>query len=116
VTQDLASALESITRVHGVRGAMLVSVSDGLVVADSLMEGVDGAPVAALTASLAARLRRTTEAAGRRQPTFLHLRAETGTVLAVPSGGDLLVVAVGEPDVNVGLARLEMLHLAERGI
>ncbi len=43
-------------------------------------------------------------------------RAETGTVLAVPSGGDLLVVAVGEPDVNVGLARLEMLHLVERGI
>jgi predicted regulator of Ras-like GTPase activity (Roadblock/LC7/MglB family) len=37
-------------------------------------------------------------------------------VLAVPSGGDLLVVAVGEPDVNVGLARLEMLHLVERGI
>ncbi|NNG15701.1 MAG: hypothetical protein HKM89_04410 [Gemmatimonadales bacterium] len=114
--QDLAVALESITRVHGVRGAMVVSVSDGLVVAESLMEDIDGAPIAALTASLATRLRRTTEAAGRRQPTFLHLRADTGTVLAVPSSGDLLVVAIGEQDVNVGLARLEMLHLAERGI
>lgn len=114
--QDVAAALDAITRIHGVRGAMVVSASDGVVVAESLMEDVDGAPVAALTASLATRLRRTTESAGRRQPTFLHLRAETGTVLAVPSGEDLLVVAIGEPDVNVGLARLEMLHLAERGI
>lgn len=114
--QDFAAALESITRVHGVRGAMLVSASDGLVVAESLMEDVDGASVAALTASLASRLRRTTESAGRRQPTFLHLRGDSGTVLAVPSEGDLLVVAIGDPDVNVGLARLEMLHLAERGI
>jgi len=114
--QEFATALDSITRVHGVRGAMLVSLSDGLVVAESSMDGVDGVPVAALTASLAGRLRRTTEAAGRRPPTFIHLRATTGTVLAVPSHDDLLVVAIGAPDINVGLARLEMLHVAERGI
>ncbi len=114
--QELATALESITRVRGVRGAMLVSLSDGLVIAESSMDGVDAAPVAALTASLASRLRRTTEAAGRRAPSFVHLQAAAGTVLAVPSSDDLLVVVIGEPDLNVGLTRLEMLHVAERGI
>lgn len=114
--QEFGIALESITRVRGVRGAMLVSLSDGLVIAESSMEGVDGAPVAALTASLAGRMRRATEAAGRRAPSFIHLQAAAGTVLAVPSSEDLLVVAIGDPDLNVGLARLEMLHAAERGV
>ncbi len=112
--QDFDAALGSITRVSGVRGAMLVSVSDGLVVAASLMEDVDGGAVAALAASLATRLRRTTETAGRHAPTFLHLQATGGTVLAVPSGEDLMVVAVGDREVNVGLARIEMLGLAEQ--
>ena len=50
-------ALDVVTRVRGVRGAMLVSVSDGLVVAEHLMEVIKGPAVAALTASLASRLR-----------------------------------------------------------
>src|SRR5256885_1601186 len=41
-------ALGQITRVAGVRGAMLVSADDGLVVAEHLMEGIRGPAVAAL--------------------------------------------------------------------
>ena len=47
--------LDSITRVRGVRGAMLVASDDGLVVAEQLMEGIKGPAVAALAASLAGR-------------------------------------------------------------
>src|SRR2546425_12613895 len=50
-------ALDLVTRVRGVRGAMLVSGEDGIVVAEQLMEGIKGGAVAALAASLAARLR-----------------------------------------------------------
>ncbi len=49
-------ALDQITRVRGVRGAMIVVREDGLAVSDSLMEGVRGNAVAALTASLAKRV------------------------------------------------------------
>ena len=64
MTGRLARALDGVTRVRGVRGAMLVSVEDGLVVADALMEGVRGNAMAALTASLANRLGLATSSSG----------------------------------------------------
>jgi len=111
-------ALDLITRVRGVRGAMLVSAEDGLVVAEQLMEGIKGAAVAALAASLAGRLRRAMEAAGTGTSVFWHLQAEQGAILVVPgdAAGGILVVAVAEPDVNIGLVRLELLRAAEAAI
>ena len=111
-------ALDLITRVRGVRGAMLVSAEDGIVVAEQLMEGIKGPAVSALAASLATRLRRAMEAAGVGASLFWHLQAEQGALLVVPTGGageagGTLVVAVAEPDVNVGLVRLELLRAAE---
>jgi len=88
-------ALDLVTRVRGVRGAMLVSADDGIVVAEQLMEGIKGAAVAALAGSVASRL------------------AEQGALLVVGAPSGILVVAVAEPDVNVGLVRLELLRAAE---
>ena len=58
MTSAIERALNGLTRVRGVRGALAVSRDDGLVVADALMEGVRGPAVAALTASLTKRLGR----------------------------------------------------------
>ena len=72
---SLMETLERVTRVAGIRGAMLVSESDGLVVAEALAEGLEGAAVAALAASLTLRLRRTAhrrrDASGDRAATEL---------------------------------------------
>jgi len=114
MTAGYVEVLERVSAIGGVQGAMLVSASDGLVVAESLMEGVDGRAVAALAAGLAGRLRRTTESAGLGTPRMVQLRAEGGTVLALPTASDLLVVVVARPDANLGLARLEMSDVARR--
>jgi predicted regulator of Ras-like GTPase activity (Roadblock/LC7/MglB family) len=106
------AVLERLNAVRGVRGSVLVAADDGLVVAESLMDGVDGRAAAALVASLAARLRRAAEAAGRRAPAFIQLQAESGAVLAAPCGADLLLVAIAGADANLGLARLELLEIA----
>ena len=106
-------ALELITRVPGVRGAMLVSAADGVVVAEALMDEMKGNAVAALAASLAARLRRAVEGAGRGVPRFVHLTATGGTLLAAPQGADLLLVAIAERSVNAGLVRIEMFRALE---
>ena len=113
MTLSFTDALEKLTRIRGVRGAMLVAGDDGLVVAESLMEGVRGNAVAALAASLAQRLRKASEAGGRGIPQFFHLQAQRGTLLAVPAPDGILVVAVGDRDVNVGMLRLEMRRVAE---
>jgi predicted regulator of Ras-like GTPase activity (Roadblock/LC7/MglB family) len=114
----VSKALDLVTRIRGVRGAMLVSSEDGLVVAEQLMEGIKGPAVAALAASLAGRLRRAMEAAGTGTSVFWHLQAEQGAILVVPgdAAGGIIVVAVAEPDVNIGLVRLELLRAAEAAL
>lgn len=105
--------LDGLTHLGGVRGALVVSTSDGLVVAEAMMDGVDARPVAALVGLLVARVQRLTERAGGGAPAFVHLRAERGVILAAPAGPELVVVAVAEPTVNVGLVRLELRRAAE---
>jgi predicted regulator of Ras-like GTPase activity (Roadblock/LC7/MglB family) len=107
-------ALERVTQVPGVRGSLLISVDDGLVVAERLMEGIDGRAVAALAASLVQRLGRATDGAGLESPTFVHLRGNAGSVLAAPGPDSLVLVAVVDPDANLGRARIEMLDAVGR--
>ena len=49
-----------------------------------------------------------------RPPAFVHLRADSGSVLAAPGPDNLVLVAVVSPDANLGLARLEMIEAAGR--
>ncbi len=111
---DMKEVLDRLSRLRGVSGALLVSLDDGLIVAEASMDGVDGQAVAALTASLRARLGAAMKAARLDQPSFVHLAAERGALMAVPAGNDLLVVAVADANVNVGLARVELLQAAEQ--
>jgi predicted regulator of Ras-like GTPase activity (Roadblock/LC7/MglB family) len=111
---EAEAALEQVTRVPGVRGSLLISGSDGLVVAERLMDGVDGRAVAALAASLVQRLDRATNQAGMRAPTFVHLRGNSGSVLAAPARSDLVLVAVAGVEANLGLARVQMLDVVGR--
>ena len=113
MTTAYSQALDRVTRVRGVRGAMLVAGDDGLVIAEQLMEGIKGPAVAALAASLATRLRRAMGAAGVGNSLFWHLQCDKGALLVVFSGSGVLVVAVADADVNVGLVRLELLRTAE---
>lgn len=109
-----AAALEPLTSVRGVRGAMIVAAAEGWIVASALAEELADETAAALAASLVGRLTRATAAAGAGAPRFVHLRARDGVLLAVPAGPELLVLAVADPEVNVGLARLELLAAAGR--
>lgn len=108
------AALERVTQVPGVRGSLLISGTDGLVVAERLMDGIDGRAIAALAASLVQRLGRATVGAGMQIPSFVHLRGNAGSVLAAPGRDDLVLVAVVGLDANLGLARLEMLDAVGR--
>ena len=105
--------LDQITKVGGVRGALLVAGEDGLVVAESVMEGVRSNAVAALTGILARRMRRAADAAEVGFPQFVHLQMTGGAICAVPAADGTLVVALAEPQVNVGLLRIALLKAAQ---
>jgi predicted regulator of Ras-like GTPase activity (Roadblock/LC7/MglB family) len=106
-------ALDRMTRVSGVRGAVFVNAEDGVVVADAVLRGVRANAVAALAASLMRHAGIVVDAVAAQDLRFLHLQADDGALIAVPAGPDLLIAVVGGPDLNVGLARLEMLRAAE---
>ena len=110
---DHLKALDSLTSIHGVRGAMIATGEDGIVVAEAVMEGVDGGALAALASSLTRRLEAAAAAADGGQPRFLHLQATAGAVLVCPAGHGLLLVVIAERGINVGRARLEMARVAE---
>ena len=105
---DPAGVLERVCAVRGLRGAVLVSASDGLVVSESRLEGGEGPARAARAARRVSPRTRAGGAAGRGNPVFVQLAAERGSVLAAPAGDDLVIVAVAGPDANIGLARLEL--------
>ena len=109
---SLDLALGDITRIPGVRGALVVSRDDGLVVADALMEDVDGGAVAALAASLAGRMRGVTTVLGQPEPVLLLLAGTEGILLLAPGQSGLLLVAVAGSEVNVAELRLGVLAAA----
>lgn len=106
--------LEGVTRIPGVRAAMVVSAEDGLVVGEASMAGLDSSAIAALSSSLFSRLGEMASAAGHPAPRSAHLDASRGSLLVAPAGQDLLLVVVAEPDANVGLLRLALRAATER--
>jgi predicted regulator of Ras-like GTPase activity (Roadblock/LC7/MglB family) len=113
VSESFERALDGITRVRGVRAALMVTGEDGLVIADTVMEGVRRDAVAALAASLSTRMTKAAARAGVGEQQFLHLQAEQGALLTMPASDGVLVVVLAEKEVNVGLVRLEMLRAVE---
>lgn len=107
------AALETLTGIPGVRGAMLANREEGIVVAESVMENVDGGALAALASSLARRLETATQAARGGTVGFLHLQASNGALFVAPAGPELLLIVIADKGVNVGRARLEMARVAE---
>lgn len=110
---DPRQLLDALTAIPGVRGAMLTNRQDGIVVAESIMEGVESAALAALASSLAGRLETAARVASGGAAGFLHLQATGGALFVAPAGSDLLLVVIGDRGVNVGRTRLEMSRVAE---
>jgi predicted regulator of Ras-like GTPase activity (Roadblock/LC7/MglB family) len=107
--QDL---LEALTAVPGVRGALVVSREDGLVVSGALQSGVNGAAVAALSASLARRIDSLTRAIGQSGPPLFELGGSEGTLLVAPAAAGLLLVAVTAREADRAAIQEQLLRRA----
>jgi predicted regulator of Ras-like GTPase activity (Roadblock/LC7/MglB family) len=107
-----AKQILAVTRHRGVSACLVVAEEDGILVDGTAQIGVNTQAFAALTASLYRKAARAATAAGFGAVSFFELEAEQGRVLAAGRNG-LIVVAVGEPRVNVGLLRVELLKAAE---
>ena len=114
MSRDFEALLGGLTRMRGVRGALLVSAEDGIPVAGAMQEDAQGPALSALAATLLARVRELTARTGHEPPRFLHLQAADGLLLLAPAHGDLIVVGVAGREALIGPVRLEMLRIAEQ--
>jgi predicted regulator of Ras-like GTPase activity (Roadblock/LC7/MglB family) len=107
-----AEALDRLSRVSGVRGALIVETDAGVPVLAELAEGVPGDVIAALASSLFRRTDKAAQTADFGNLRTLQLEAEAGHVI-VANGGELLVVVVADKNAQLGQLRLEAHRAAE---
>ncbi|MEO8450768.1 MAG: roadblock/LC7 domain-containing protein [Gemmatimonadota bacterium] len=108
------TVLDDVSRIAGVRSALLVSAEDGIVVAESTLEGEETAAVAALAGNLARRLGGLTQALTHPDLNLVLLQATLGQLFIAFGGTGLLLVALTDPDVNIGQVRLGLFDAAGR--
>jgi predicted regulator of Ras-like GTPase activity (Roadblock/LC7/MglB family) len=106
------TVLQRLSRVPGVRGAMIVDTTAGLPVVAEVAEGVAAEPVAALAASLFRRTARAAEGVAFGHLDTVQLEADEGHVV-VADAGETAVVAIAERGAQLGLVRLEVHRAAE---
>jgi predicted regulator of Ras-like GTPase activity (Roadblock/LC7/MglB family) len=111
MASPFTAMLQALSRQRGVTAALVVSEQDGIVLDAALQVGQQGDRVAALSASLYRKARLATQAAGLGAVSFMQLEAPNGRLCAV-GAGELVLVVVAAPGVNVGLVRLELLRAA----
>lgn len=112
MTDAYRSTLERLSRVPGVRGALVVLADAGVPVVEELQPDVASAAVAALAAALFRRTSLAVESADFGALETLHLEAEGGQVV-IGGAGELIVIALIDNDAQIGRARIEVARAAQ---
>jgi predicted regulator of Ras-like GTPase activity (Roadblock/LC7/MglB family) len=112
MSDAFTQALDRLSRISGVRGALIVEADAGLPVVSELQTDVDGGAVAALAASLYRRTGKATDTADFGGLRTMQLEADAGHVV-VAGAGELLIVVITERSAQLGMLRLEMHRAAE---
>jgi predicted regulator of Ras-like GTPase activity (Roadblock/LC7/MglB family) len=91
---------------------MIVDASDDIIVEAVVRHGREASTVAALAASLYRKARLSARAAGLGDTGVLRIEAQRGHIFAAGCG-DLVLIALAESTVNMGLMRVEIRRAAE---
>ena len=105
--KNFEDALDRLSRVAGVRGAMLVDAQAGVTIVAEMAEGIAGPAVAAMAASLVKRAQKATTTAKFGALRTIQLEGADGHLL-IANHGDIVAVAVTRPDAQLGLVRVEI--------
>lgn len=109
MSEHYTAALDRLSRVPGVRGAVVVDARAGVPI---LGDGAENAALAALATAVYRRAARASDGARLGGLTALQLEAEQGHIV-IAGAAETLVVALAEPGAQLGLVRLEARRAAE---
>lgn len=109
---DFEAVLRRLTRVTGVRAAMVVDAEAGVPVASEMVDGIGETALAALAGALFRRTSGAAQTAGFGALRAFQLDSNDG-YLVVAGAPPLLVVTVTEPGAQIGLVRVEARRAVE---
>lgn len=112
MTDPYSQLAEQLSRVRGVRGALIVDAQDGVPVVAELSDDIDGGAASALAAALFQRTARATDAADFGGLRTAQLDAEEGYII-MAGAKELIAVAVADRDGQLGEIRLQVQRTAE---
>ncbi len=112
MSASYSASIEELSRIPGVRAAMVVDLEAGVPVVSEVQTGVDDIAVAALASSLLRRAERAVRAPGYGNVQCLQLESENGHLVAAASG-EVAVVALADRDAQIGLIRIRARSSAE---
>lgn len=111
MSDAVQASLRRLTRVPGVRGAVVVDAEAGVPVASELAAGVSETALAALAGSLFSRGTDATTASGLGRVRTLQLEAAGGHIVVAGSGA-LLVAVLAESGAQLGMIRIQAARAA----
>lgn len=106
MSDSLRRTLDTLTRVDGVRGAMVVDAEAGVPVASHLATGVAETALAALAGVLFTRTAEASRSVGYGALRTLQLEAAGGHVV-VAGAGALIVVVLTDATARLGMVRVQ---------
>jgi predicted regulator of Ras-like GTPase activity (Roadblock/LC7/MglB family) len=104
--------LEELNKTTGINGSMVVG-QDGIVIAADLHSGFQDEAVGALAASIVSTVKKSMERLSNEELKQITVEADKGKFFFADVGLGILAVTT-DPQVNVGLIRLEIKNAAEK--
>jgi len=104
--------LEELNKTSGISGSMLVG-NDGIIIAADLDTRFQDEAVGAMAASIISTVQKSLEKLKTSPLKQMTIEAEQGKLFLTDVGFGILVVTT-EPNVNVGLIRLEIRNAASK--
>ncbi len=104
--------LGDLNKTSGIKGSMLVG-NDGIIIAADLDSRMEDEAVGAMAASIVSNVSKSLERLKQENPDRITIEADEGKIFLNDAGVGILAV-VTEPNVNVGLIRLEIKNAISR--
>ncbi len=100
------NVLGDLNKTSGVRGSMLVG-NDGIIIAADLDSKFEDETVGAMAASIISNINKALERLKQQNLERVTIEADAGKIFLSDAGVGILAV-ITEPQINVGLVRLEI--------
>jgi len=104
--------LGDLNKTSGIQGSMLVG-SDGIIIAADLDERLEDETVGAFAASIVSNVTKAMERLRQQSPERITIEGKEGKIFLNDAGVGILAV-VTDPNVNVGMVRLEIKNTISR--